>query len=416
VEIELFAIQNLVQKMEAKQMDAAPVFTNVKTFPYKEFLGKVSILSAGFPCQPFSQAGLKKGVEDPRHLYPHISRGIKECEPPIVFCENVPGIISTKTADGESVLLYVCRDLEQMGYETTWGIFSAEEVGLPHQRKRVFILGIKKELVNANDVIGLNETKEEWRDTTRRSSETEYVGDSKRNGLKETTRTNEWRECESDNRDEVWDVHRTTSDSTVSDLANTNDCRSWEDKQSSELWTERIEQSSIDSRETEKREECEVWQGRSVSDTNDKGLERSIGTCSQGDKERPTISDRDVSNTNGEGLERQCNDDTKGRLSNSSSCSVHEMGDTKRDRQSCSDGGQRQGEYGGTSPWYVQSPSRPNEPQKEWEESRVKPKLGRTTNGINTRVDRLRLLGNGVVPQTAAKAFVLLVNRLLTNT
>ena len=140
VEIEAFAVANLVAKSEAEQMDAAPIFTNVKTFPYRKFRGCVDILSAGFPCQPFSAAGSKKGVEDPRHLYPYIADGITLCEPRYVLLENVEGIVSSKTADGESVLLYVLRDLESRGYECAWGTFSAAEIGAPHLRKRIFIL------------------------------------------------------------------------------------------------------------------------------------------------------------------------------------------------------------------------------------------------------------------------------------
>ena len=141
VEREGFAAANLVAKMEAGELDAAPVFTDVKTFPYRKFRGCVDILSGGFPCQPFSAAGKREGVEDPRHLFPYIANGIRECHPRIVFLENVEGIISSKTADGLSVLKYVLRELEGMDYRATAGIFSAREVGAPHQRKRVFILG-----------------------------------------------------------------------------------------------------------------------------------------------------------------------------------------------------------------------------------------------------------------------------------
>ena len=140
-EIEAYAVANLIAKMEAGQMDEAPVFTDLKTFPYRELSGRVTVLSAGFPCQPFSSAGKRQATEDPRHLYPWIANGITAMRPRYVFLENVEGIISAKTGGGESVLKYVLGDLEERGYSCAWGIFSAAEVGAPHQRKRVFILG-----------------------------------------------------------------------------------------------------------------------------------------------------------------------------------------------------------------------------------------------------------------------------------
>ena len=140
VEREGFPVANLVAKMEAGQLDAAPVFTDVKTFPYRQFRGCVDILSGGFPCQPFSTAGKRGATEDPRHLFPSIAKGISDCQPRIVFLENVEGILSCTTGDGEPVLKYVLRTLEEMGYRATAGIFSAEECGAPHRRKRVYIL------------------------------------------------------------------------------------------------------------------------------------------------------------------------------------------------------------------------------------------------------------------------------------
>jgi DNA (cytosine-5)-methyltransferase 1 len=146
VEIEAFAVANLVEKMESPEeyLDAAPVWTNLKTFNAKPFRGMVDILSGGFPCQPFSCAGQRKGTEDPRHLFPDIERIIGECEPSIVFLENVEGIISAKYGgeDGTSVLKYVLERLEKLGYTATAGVFSAIECGAPHQRKRVFICGV----------------------------------------------------------------------------------------------------------------------------------------------------------------------------------------------------------------------------------------------------------------------------------
>ena len=132
-EIEAFACANLVAKMEAGLLDPAPIWTDLKTFPWSEFRDRVDILSGGYPCQPFSAAGKRLGAEDPRHLWPHISTGIALMRPAVCFFENVEGHISLGLPN-------VIEDLAGLGYRTTWGIFSASEVGAPHQRKRVFIL------------------------------------------------------------------------------------------------------------------------------------------------------------------------------------------------------------------------------------------------------------------------------------
>ena len=134
VEIEAFAIANLVSKMESDQLAPTPIWTNVKTFPAHLFRGKVDILDAGYPCQPFSVAGQKQGDKDPRHLWPHIRDHIETIRPVRCFFENVEGHINRGLRE-------VIGDLEELGYTTTWGLFSAEEVGAPHQRKRVFIMG-----------------------------------------------------------------------------------------------------------------------------------------------------------------------------------------------------------------------------------------------------------------------------------
>lgn len=147
-EIESFAVANLVAKMEAGQMDACPIWTDLKTLPLEWIPKGVSILSGGFPCQPFSCAGRHGADDDPRHLFPYIKNAIRVIQPRWVFLENVEGIISAKLkgegwADpaGTPVLLHVLRELEREGYDCAWGIFSASLTGAPHQRKRIFILG-----------------------------------------------------------------------------------------------------------------------------------------------------------------------------------------------------------------------------------------------------------------------------------
>jgi site-specific DNA-cytosine methylase len=124
VEIEAFAIANLVAKMEAGELDQAPIWTDVKTFPAEKFHGLVDIVSGGYPCQPFSAAGKRLGTDDPRHLWPFLRGAVRAIRPSRVFLENVEGHISL----GLSTVL---SDLDEDGYDATWGIFSAAECGAP---------------------------------------------------------------------------------------------------------------------------------------------------------------------------------------------------------------------------------------------------------------------------------------------
>jgi len=133
VEIEAFAISNLVSKMESGQLDAAPVWTNLKTLPVEPFRRRVDIITGGYPCQPFSVAGKRGAEKDERHLWPYIREIIRAVRPVRCFFENVEGHINLGLRE-------VISDLESLGYKTAWGIFSAAEVGAPHQRKRVFIM------------------------------------------------------------------------------------------------------------------------------------------------------------------------------------------------------------------------------------------------------------------------------------
>ena len=133
VEIEAFACEILARRMEEKRLDAAPIWTNLKTFDGKPWRGKVDCITGGYPCQPFSVAGKKLGDKDPRHLWPDIRRLITEIEPPICFFENVSNHLRFGFEE-------VANDLRQLGYQIKAGLFTAAEVGAPHKRERLFIL------------------------------------------------------------------------------------------------------------------------------------------------------------------------------------------------------------------------------------------------------------------------------------
>jgi DNA (cytosine-5)-methyltransferase 1 len=287
-EIEAFAIANLVAKMEAGLMDPAPVWTDLKTFPWESFRDRVDLLTGGYPCQPFSAAGKRAGKDDPRHLWPWIADGIATMRPRICFFENVDGHISLGLRE-------VIADLESIGYAATWGIFSAAECGAPHQRKRVFILAyLRSEVLERHIARLFNESRRE-----EPSGSTPSSCGSSRSGK----------------------------------LAYPNSSGSWQDWESSKSWAVSLEQSS---------------------------------------------------STEGRG---------------------------------------NAGEIPEGQTW----PSRPGEPQHAWEPPRVirqaQPTLGGDVDGTadrldaaelyvtcDNRTDELRLLGNGVVPATAALAFTTLLN------
>jgi len=137
VERETFAAATLVARMEDAALDQAPVWDDVATFDGRPWRGSVDILSAGYPCQPFSVAGKRLGTEDPRHLWPHAARIIGECEPPCVSLENVAHHLRLGFPE-------VASGLVGMGYKLAAGLFTAAEVGAPHKRERLFILAIRE--------------------------------------------------------------------------------------------------------------------------------------------------------------------------------------------------------------------------------------------------------------------------------
>ena len=123
----------LIAAQRAGYFAPAPIWTDLRSFDARPFCGAFDAILAGYPCQPFSAAGKRSGADDPRHLWPDVARVIHECRPEWVFLENVAGHL---TLGLETVL----RELWGLGYTPAAGLFSAAEVGAPHERLRIFIL------------------------------------------------------------------------------------------------------------------------------------------------------------------------------------------------------------------------------------------------------------------------------------
>lgn len=93
----------------------------------------VDILTAGYPCQPFSQAGKRRGTDDPRHLWPHVADAVRHLRPRIVVLENV----ARHLRDGFSIVL---ADLAALGFDAEWGLVRASDAGAPHRRERLWVV------------------------------------------------------------------------------------------------------------------------------------------------------------------------------------------------------------------------------------------------------------------------------------
>jgi DNA (cytosine-5)-methyltransferase 1 len=108
------------------------------------FKGRPDVLTAGFPCQPFSNAGSRKGLEDGRGtLYQSALSVVNRTKPRAVVFENVRGILSFKK-DGKLLIQEICEQLDELGYDVTFSLIDASRHNVPQKRLRLFIVGIDK--------------------------------------------------------------------------------------------------------------------------------------------------------------------------------------------------------------------------------------------------------------------------------
>ena len=135
------------QKVLRKHWSNTPIISDIRTVKGEDYeTDGVTIVSGGFPCQPFSQAGKRKGTDDDRYLWDETLRVVTETKPRWFIGENVDGLVNIQ--DG-MVLRSVQDDLEKEGFKVQCLVIPGSSIGAWHQRKRIWIIG--ENVSNTND-------------------------------------------------------------------------------------------------------------------------------------------------------------------------------------------------------------------------------------------------------------------------
>jgi DNA (cytosine-5)-methyltransferase 1 len=136
--VGLCEIDQWAQKVLAKNFPNVPIHDDVKTLNPNDY-GAIELITGGYPCQPFSLSGKRKGAADDRHLWPEVLRIVADARPRWLLCENVAGHVTMG-------LDQVLSDLDAIGYSAGTVVIPACAVDAPHRRDRVWIIANREKL------------------------------------------------------------------------------------------------------------------------------------------------------------------------------------------------------------------------------------------------------------------------------
>lgn len=166
VERDAYAASVLVRRQNEGHLEPFPVWADVLTFDGRPWRGVVDVVSGGFPCQDISVAGTLAGLDGERSgLWREMARIVGEVRPRYVFVENSPMLLTRGLGT-------VLGDLAALGFDAAWRVLSAQDLGAPHLRERIWIVGRLPDAHNGRrrvDVQPLDEfqcgvTSDAWRD------------------------------------------------------------------------------------------------------------------------------------------------------------------------------------------------------------------------------------------------------------
>ncbi len=340
------------QKVLKKNFNNIPIESEVRNVKGDRYAA--DIITGGFPCQPFSVAGKRKGTDDDRYLWDETIRVIRECKPRWFIGENVEGIINIQEG---VVFETVCTDLESEGYEVQPFIIPAAGVGAPHRRERVWIIATNTESkrTGQNDE-GL------WQRSSRISGgEGTSRSESPQSNVVNTVGNDERQEISRSDEEtrKIQEEHR-TEHSTTGQSSRTSAIRNGDNG-----YEKRI----------------------NVADTNDEGVRTRIGG-SDNDYETESRSWRadGTRSTSDDERHNSTSTEVEGMdVANTESSNRHDNEAITRDGEPSTQEifGNGSSVSGESSWWHTE------------------PNVGRVAHGIPGRVYRLKGLGNSIIPKIA---------------
>ena len=395
------------QKVLRKHWPNTPIIGNIRDVT-KDTFESVDIVSGGFPCQPFSVAGKRRGTDDDRYLWDETIRVVSLYKPRWFVGENVEGIVNIQNG---MVLRQVQDDLEKEGFEVQCGIIPASGIGAWHQRKRVWILGYSQHN-------GSSTTKEQRGDT-----QTSTGSQERENSSLQSERTS-----------------RPTDNGNVS---NTHDSRDRASRHGSQRKGEKNAKEGQDRSQFESSRHSE----NDVSNTNS-SLRRGRATISQGGenkiwgfyskKEKQNQSDLwsetvrcdvvsgEQENVSNSSSERQLHRESGNLEEESRETQGARENDTQGTKDTSSRGEQENIQYSydqrsqehqlsQKSEEQTLNSGKPNareKPTQSWWE--IESSVCTVPNGVSyeldkDRVNQIKSLGNSIVPQIAYQIFKAIV-------
>ena len=395
VEWEPYPASVLCARQNEGFLPPFPIWDDVQTFDGRPWRGIAQVVSGGFPCQDISIAGKGDGLDGERSsMWNHMARVVSEVRPQFVFVENSPMLTSR---GGTRVI----GDLTKMGYHTAWTVMGAADVGAPHQRDRIWIVGkICDPDMHGQSAPKVRESLVEgshrgssWSEQTR-----QLEGSSDEHGKLERNQQNHVA-----NPNSIHDALRGDGANNEEGMVERRIFVGGSLSNSGSGCQEISGQSSCNGNGSDSKRMG--WQERA---TQQGTVREQNSTDFSGDLCETSSNEGKVSNTDGIGLQR--------------STDIQELegkgGHQLQIEQPRDQGDMAQSEGSGLEGWdnardFGPSLARFREggwtKQRYWE---LEPDVGRVANGVALRVDRIKALGNGQVPLCAATAFRILSQML----